>query len=84
MANIKSAKKRIKTTGRNNLRNKAVKSEVKTLRKQAEAAIQSKAENQTSLLKLFSARVDAAVSKGVFHRNKAARLKSKILAKAGK
>jgi ribosomal protein S20 len=36
------------------------------------------------LLKKFLARVDSAVSKGVFHRNKAARLKSKMLANAKK
>lgn len=84
MANIKSAKKRIKTTKRNNLRNKSVKSEIKTLRKAAEDAIKAKTENKDSLLKTYIARVDSAVSKGVFHKNKAARLKSNILASAKK
>ncbi|MDR2429087.1 MAG: 30S ribosomal protein S20 [Candidatus Margulisbacteria bacterium] len=84
MANIKSAKKRIKITERNNLRNKAARSEVKTLRKQTEDVLLKGGENKDALLKKFFARVDSAVSKGVFHRNKAARLKSKILARAKK
>ena len=84
MANIKSAKKRIKTTARNSLKNKAVRSEVKTLRKQTEDALQKNAEGKNALLRKYLARVDSAVSKGVFHRNKAARLKSNILARAKK
>jgi small subunit ribosomal protein S20 len=84
MANIKSAKKRIKTSQRDNLKNKSVKSEIKTLRKAAEDALKSKTENKAGLLQTFLSRVDSAVSKGVFHRNKAARLKSNILARAAK
>ncbi|GBR76394.1 30S ribosomal protein S20 [Candidatus Termititenax persephonae] len=84
MANIKSAKKRIKTTERNSLRNKATRSEVKTLRKQAETALQKNTEGRDALLQKYLARVDSAVSKGVFHRNKAARLKSQILTKVKK
>jgi len=84
MANIKSAKKRIKTAKRNNLKNKSVKSEIKTLRKSAEEALKAKKENTASLLKAYIARVDSAVSKGVFHKNKAARLKSNILARSAK
>ena len=84
MANIKSAKKRIKTAKRNNLKNKSVKSEIKTLRKSAEEALKAKKENTALLLKAYIARVDSAVSKGVFHKNKAARLKSHILARSAK
>ena len=84
MANIKSAKKRIKTTLRNNLKNKTVKSEIKTLRRQAEDALQKNAEGKENLLKAFISRVDSAVSKGVFHKNKAARLKSSMQLKANK
>ncbi|GBR72951.1 30S ribosomal protein S20 [Candidatus Termititenax aidoneus] len=84
MANIKSAKKRIKITERNNLRNKAARSEVKTLRKQTEDALLKGSEGKDTLLKKFLARIDSAASKGVFHRNKAARLKSNIISKARK
>ncbi|MDR2431231.1 MAG: 30S ribosomal protein S20 [Candidatus Margulisbacteria bacterium] len=81
MANIKSAKKRIKTARRDALKNKSVRSEVKTLRKAAEDALRAKADNKDALVKTYISRVDSAVSKGVFHRNKAARLKSGILAR---
>jgi small subunit ribosomal protein S20 len=84
MANIKSAQKRIKITERNNLRNKAARSEVKTLRRQTEDILLKGGAGRDALLKKFLARVDSAASKGVFHRNKAARLKSKILAQAAK
>ena len=84
MANIKSAKKRIKVALRNNLKNKNVKSEIKTLRKQAEDALQKNTEGKENILKEFISRVDSAVSKGIFHKNKAARLKSRMLAKVNK
>jgi small subunit ribosomal protein S20 len=84
MANIKSAKKRIKVTARNTMHNKDITSEIKTLRKKAEGAFASKSENKDSLLKMFISRVDSAVSKGVFHKNKAARLKSRVIAQSKK
>lgn len=84
MANVKSAKKRILTTARNTERNKTVKTKVKTLKKKADIAITAKAEDKTSAIKTFLATVDSAVSKGVFHKNKAARLKSRMAKKANK
>ncbi len=82
MANIKSAKKRIKTTLRNTLRNKGVKSEIKTLKHKTEKAIAENKPEKDSMIQIFIKAVDSAVSKGAFHRNKAARLKSRIIAKA--
>jgi small subunit ribosomal protein S20 len=84
MANIKSAKKRIKTAIRNTERNKAVNTEIKTLRKKTEIALAAKSDQAQTLLKRFISRVDSAVSKGVYHKNKAARLKSRVIAKANK
>ena len=84
MANVKSAKKRILTTARNTERNKTVKTKVKTLKKKADVAITAKSEDKASALKTFLATVDSAVSKGVFHKNKAARLKSRMAKKANK
>lgn len=81
MANIKSAKKRIKVTKRNTLRNQAVESEIKTLKKKTEKAIAAKLPEKADLIKIFISKVDSAVSKGMIHQNKAARLKSRILAK---
>jgi small subunit ribosomal protein S20 len=84
MANIKSAKKRIKTSARNAERNKQYRTEIKTLRKKAEEAISTNKAEKDSILKFFVSRVDSAVSKGIIHKNKAARIKSRMAAKTAK
>ena len=82
MANTKSAKKKIEVIKRNTERNKKNKTEIKTLKKKAEAAISAKAEDQESVIKKFISRLDSAVSKGLFHKKTAARYKSRIAKKA--
>lgn len=81
MANIKSAKKRIKTSARNAERNKQYKTEIKTLKKKTEDALKANKPEKDSILKFFISRVDSAVSKGIIHKNKAARIKSRMAAK---
>ncbi|WP_432548242.1 30S ribosomal protein S20 [Kineococcus sp. SYSU DK004] len=79
MANIKSQKKRILTNEKARLRNKAVKSELRTaVRAFREAAAAGDAEKAQSALKLASKKLDKAVSKGVIHKNQAANRKSAI------
>ncbi len=82
MANIKSAKKRIKIAERNAARNKAYKSSMKTLIKKANVALESGAENSQEALKAAIAKIDRAVVKGVLHKNNAARKKSSLAKKA--
>lgn len=79
MANIKSQIKRNKTNEKANARNKAVKSELKTLIRHTREAVASgdKAAAQSSL-KVTSKKLDKAVSKGVIHENQAANRKSSI------
>ena len=79
MANIKSAKKRIKITLKKTLRNKIIKSKTKTAVKKLVAACGSgdKAAAQAILPSAVSA-LDKAATKGVIHRNKAARKKSRL------
>ena len=74
MANIKSAKKRIKVIETKTLRNKMIKTKVKTLIKKLEAAIVAgdKAQAQERL-KLAVSEINKAASKGVYHKNNAAR-----------
>lgn len=84
MANIKSAKKRIKTSARNAERNKQYRTEIKTLKKKAEDAVSANKPEKESILKFFVSRVDSAVSKGIIHKNKASRLKSRMAAKTAK
>ena len=79
MANIKSAKKRIKVTETKTLRNKAIKSGVKTAIKKVDAAVAAgdKELAQANLLNAISA-IDKATTKGVYHKNTSARKVSRL------
>ena len=79
MANIKSAKKRILVNETKAARNKQIKSKVKTMIKKVDAAVVAgdKALAQTSLVEAVS-EIDKACSKGVFHKNTAARRVSRL------
>ena len=79
MANIKSAKKRILVIETKTLRNKMIKSKIKTLVKKVEAAIAAgdKAAAQAALL-VATSEIDKACSKGVFHKNTASRKVSRL------
>lgn len=79
MANIKSQIKRNKTNLKAQERNKAVKSELKTLiRKTREAVVAGDKEAAEAALKVASVKLDKAVSKGVVHKNQASNRKSAI------
>ncbi len=79
MANIKSQKKRIKTNERRRLRNKAVRSEVKTFTKKFEQVLLAgDKEASAKALQVASQKLDVAVSKGVLHKNGAANRKSSM------
>ena len=77
MANIKSQIKRIKTNEKARLRNKSVKSSLKTaVRKFRAAAAAGEKDRAVRELVTASRALDKAVSKGVIHRNQAANRKS--------
>ena len=79
MANIKSAKKRILVAETRAARNKAIRSKVKTAVKKVEAAVEANdKEAAASALKVASTEIDKACSKGVFHKNNAARKISRL------
>ncbi|RJQ80520.1 30S ribosomal protein S20 [Pseudonocardiaceae bacterium YIM PH 21723] len=79
MANIKSQIKRIKTNEKARLRNKSVKSAVKTaIRKFREAAEAGNKEQAVELARTAGQKLDKAASKGVIHANQAANKKSAI------
>lgn len=79
MANIKSQIKRIKTNEKARLRNKSVKSELKTyVRKVREAVAAGDKDAATTALQAASRKLDKAVSKGVIHTNQAANRKSAL------
>lgn len=78
MPNIRSAKKRVRVTKAKTLRNKMIKSNVKTTLKTAEQAAKEQAENKTEAIRFAIKKVDQAAAKGVFHKNKAARKKAQL------
>ncbi|GAA4285357.1 30S ribosomal protein S20 [Brevibacterium daeguense] len=79
MANIKSQIKRNITNEKARLRNKAVRSEVRTaVRAVRERVAAGDAAEAQAALKVASRKLDKAVSKGVLHRNNAANHKSKL------
>lgn len=82
MANIKSAIKRIKITEKNNAKNTSEKSAMRTAIKKVEAAVFN---NDAALAKeaLVQAvrKLDKAATKGLIHKNAAARQKSRLMKK---
>jgi small subunit ribosomal protein S20 len=79
VANIKSQIKRITTNEKARLRNKAVKSELKTaVRAAREAVATGDVEKAEASYKVASRKLDKAVSKGVLHKNNAANKKSAL------
>ncbi|HEV2782241.1 MAG TPA: 30S ribosomal protein S20 [Actinophytocola sp.] len=83
MANIKSQIKRIKQNEKRRLRNKSVKSSVKTaIRKFREAAEAGDKDRALTLLHDASRKLDKAASKGVIHANQAANKKSAMAKRA--
>ena len=82
MANIKSAKKRIKVTEVKTLKNRMIKSALKTSIKKFEAAVEAKNNEEAKALYTSVVKsLDMAASKGVVHKNMAARKKSRLAAK---
>jgi small subunit ribosomal protein S20 len=79
LANIKSAKKRILVTATKTARNKQIKSKVKTMIKKVDAAVAAgdKELAKANLVQAVS-EIDKACSKGVFHKNTAARKVSRL------
>ena len=79
MANIKSAKKRILVTAKRQARNKHVKSYTKTAIKKLTAAVGAgQKDDVQALLSQAVSAIDTACSKGVYHKNTAARKKSRL------
>jgi small subunit ribosomal protein S20 len=79
VANIKSQIKRNKQNERRRLRNKAVRSELKTRQKRAVTAAEQGADDTVELTRLAVQRLDKAASKGVIHKNQASRRKSRLM-----
>jgi small subunit ribosomal protein S20 len=82
LANSKSAKKRILVSERRRLRNRPLRSAARTLVKKAELAIQAGDQDAaTSAFHTAISTLDRVESKGIIHKNNAARRKSRLAAK---
>ena len=79
MANIKSAKKRIEITKRNRLRNVSIHSRMKTAIKTYYLSFEKKSPELLSVLRETLKIVDKTASKKVIKKQKASRLKSRIM-----
>ena len=85
MPNIKSAKKRVKTTEARTLRNKMIKSDMKTAIKKLDAAIvEGNKDNIDTTFRAAVKTVDQATAKGVLKKNTASRKKAQMAIKVNK
>ena len=79
MANIKSQKKRNIQNEKRRVRNVAVRSELKTRIKGAAVAAETGEEDAAEKLELAQKRLDKAATKGIIHKNQAARRTSRLM-----
>ena len=85
MANIKSAKKRIRVNQAKALQNQMVKSQLKTYIKKFNAAVTAGDKTAASeLYRVVVKKVDQAVAHGILHKNNAAHKKSEYTLKLNK
>lgn len=85
MANIKSAKKRIKVNAKKAARNKSIRTSVKTKVKKVVTAIENNnSDDAKAALTDAITAIDKATSKGLFHKKTAARKKSSLTKQVNK
>ena len=84
MANIKSQKKRNLQNEKRRVRNVAVRSELKTRTKVAQAAFAEGSDDAVEKLTLAQKRIDKAGAKGILHKNQAARRTSRLMKAANR
>ena len=78
MPNIQSAKKRLKVSEKKNLRNRMIKTGVRTSVKKFDAVVAADPQNAAAQLSATSAAIDKAAVKGVIHKNAANRKKARL------
>ena len=84
MANTKSAQKHVRADEKKRVHNLKVRSRVRTLVKKAERSITVHEADTIESVRQACAELDKAASKGVIHKNNAARRKSRLMAKLNK
>ncbi|AFV03599.1 SSU ribosomal protein S20p [Dehalobacter sp. UNSWDHB] len=81
MPNIKSAIKRVQLSKLQNAKNTAARSSLRTAIRRYEEAVNNNPENAVEALQKASRALDKAAAKGLIHKNKAARKKSRMAKK---
>ena len=84
MPNIKSAKKRVLISEANYARNKQYRTAMKTAIKKANAAIEANSADKEEVVKAAVRKIDQVASKGIIHKNNAARKKSSLVVRLAK
>jgi small subunit ribosomal protein S20 len=84
VANIKSQIKRNRQNERRRLRNKSVRSEMRTRTKTAVVAVEGELEDTAEAVRLAVRRIDRAAAQGVIHKNQAANRKSRLMRRAAR
>lgn len=84
MPNIKSAIKRVKVNEKKNLRNRMIKSSLKTTIKKFDVAVAEEPTQAQALLNDSFSALDKAVAKGVLHKNAANRKKARLAKRLAK
>ena len=84
LANVKSAKKRIRVIKTKTLQNQMFKSQLKTTIKKFDASLAEGREAADVAYKNVIKKIDQAVSRGILHKNTAARKKSQLTLKLNK
>ena len=79
MPNIKSAKRRVRVEAKAKIRNRDIKSELKTLAKKFNEAVSAKNKDTAAALsKEYVSALDSAVIKGTIHINNCSRKKAQV------
>ena len=78
LPNIKSAEKRVDIIRKKTLRNAMLKSKLKTTVRRFDEALASQSEDSKAKLQRALVAIDKAVTKGILHKNTAARKKSRL------
>jgi small subunit ribosomal protein S20 len=82
VANIKSQIKRNRQSERARVRNKSVRSEIRTRTKTAVTAVDAGAEDAAEAVRAAVKRIDKAAAQGVIHKNQAGNRKSRLMRRA--
>jgi len=77
--NLHSSFKRVKVAAKKAARNRPIRTATRTQYARAQEALSSSAEDSAEAVRRAISQLDRAVSKGVIHRNNAARRKSKLM-----